>query len=92
MGVGFPFELWLDKWWGQTKAGTVTGWLCNSAGKCEETIKADIQVHKVARRHVLGKYFSEHAAGKYVIDLNGGHFEGQFTAKYKKRIPPCSCE
>jgi hypothetical protein len=92
MGAGFPLDSLPDTWWGQTGSGSVTGWRCNSAGKCEEAVKADIQVHKVTRRHVLWKYFPEHAAGKYVIDLNSRHLEGEFAVKERRRRPPCICE
>jgi hypothetical protein len=71
----------LNTWWGTH--WTVTGRRCDHAGNCKDATKADIQVQRVTKRHVWGRY---------VADFNGQHLEGQFTVKYRQRRPLCICE
>ena len=70
-----------DTWWGTI--GKVTGRRCDHAGNCAEAIKADLQVLKVTKKYV---------SGKYVADFNGRNLEGQFSVKYRQKRPLCICE
>jgi len=70
-----------DLWW--SKVATIKGQRCTRADKCEDGTGADIQVLKATKRRITGKY---------VVDFNGQHFEGQFSVKYRKRHPQCICE
>ena len=87
LSTGMPLPLkavmqaMLDEWLGSHFK--VTGQRCDHAGKCESTIKADLQLQRVAKSLV---------SGKYRADFNGQHFEGQFAVKYRKRSPLCLCE
>jgi hypothetical protein len=65
-------------WWGHVK-----GQLCARDGKCEEAVKADIQVEKMTSRRVWGKY---------VVDFENQHFEGDFSARFHTHVPVCICE
>lgn len=76
--TGFPLllETMPHAWWGH-----VEGQRCTRDGKCEE-IKADLQVQKVSKKHV---------SGKYVADFDGQHLAGQFSVKRHHKGPPCHC-
>ena len=70
-----------NTWWGTI--GKVTGRTCDHGGNCEEAIKADLQVLWVTKNRV---------SGRYVVDFNKRHLEGQFNVKYRQRRPVCICE
>jgi hypothetical protein len=78
---GLPLVEVPDTWWGTV--GRVSGRRCDHSGNCEDAIKADLQVLRVTKSYV---------SGKYVADFNGRHLEGQFTVKYRRRHPVCICE
>jgi len=82
-GANWMIYRFLNDWWGTLGGGKVTGERCNQAGECEKTTKSDLQVQKVTMRRMFGKY---------VVDINGQHLEGQFVVKYRKRDPKCICE
>ncbi len=68
---------WLGTHW------QVIGRQCDRTGNCEEAIKSDLQLQKVIKKHVLGKY---------VADFKGQHLDGQFDVKYRRRRPIPICE
>ena len=74
--MAYP-DLWCSE------VATIKGQRCNRAEKCEDGTRADIQVLKATKRRI---------SGKYIVDFNRQHFEGQFSAKYRKRHPQCICE
>ncbi len=80
-GTRLPLDAMPDEWLGAH--WKVTGRRCDSAGNCEEAIKADFKMERVTKRHV---------SGRYLADFNGQHLEGQFTVKYRQRHPLCICE
>lgn len=62
-----------DLWMGEVSK--VTGRRCNRAGKCDDATHADFQVTTQAKRHI---------SGRYRIDFNAQHLEGEFSVHYRK--------
>jgi hypothetical protein len=63
----------------------VQGKRCSGIDSCEEGVQAKIWLHQMKRR--LKK-----VSGKYAVDFDGQHLEGQFVVKYRKHNPPVECE
>jgi hypothetical protein len=63
----------------------VQGKRCLGIDSCEEGVQAKIWLHQMKRR--LKK-----VSGKYAVDFDGQHLEGQFVVKYRKHNPPVRCE
>ncbi|MFY9676945.1 MAG: hypothetical protein WB817_09190 [Terriglobales bacterium] len=81
--TSLPISPQPDIWWGKDRVGSVTAQRCNKAGQCNEATRADIQLLKFSRRRAWGKYWA---------DFSGEHIEGEFSVKYRKRVPLCTCE
>jgi len=54
-----------------------------SVGTCQDVTKSKLQFQKIRRRHV---------SGKYQIDTNDQHFEGQYKVKYRHKGGQIICE
>jgi hypothetical protein len=64
-------------WW------TATGQNCSKAGDCAEVTKARLQFQEMGKKRV---------SGRYEIDFEGHHFEGEYKVKYRHKGKPCICE
>ena len=62
-----------DLWLGQISK--VTGRRCDRAGRCSGATRADFQVTSQTKRRI---------SGRYRMDFDGEHLEGEFLAHYRK--------
>jgi hypothetical protein len=63
-----------SRWW------DAEGKLCSIDGKCEEATHARVWLNEE-------KGMNKRISGKYKVDLNGQHLEGQFVVKNRKHKP-----
>jgi|SRR5271163_393098 len=63
----------------------VQGKRCSGDGKCEEATQAKVWLNK-------GKGKIKSVSGRYIVDFNGQHLEGQFMVSYRKNRTHLICE
>jgi hypothetical protein len=69
-------ERW-RRWW------TASGQNCSKTGECMEVTKARLQFQEMGKKR---------ASGRYQIDFEEHHLEGEYKVKYRHKGKPCMCE